>query len=148
MLRILAATLLTLLAVLTSQAALADSHDDDRIKQLALEAILENPEIITDDQNIRLVYREWPILGEHSTFAVGAALAAREQGKYEEFHWSLISLGRATKKTILQATTDLGMDIAKLQRDMTADEVTAHIELSMQLANAIDFTGTPAERQT
>jgi protein-disulfide isomerase len=71
-------------------------------------------------------------------------LAAREQGKYEEFHWSLMGLRRATKETVLQAATDLGMDIEKLQQDMMAEDVSEHIAISMQLANAIGFTGTPS----
>ncbi|TNY46951.1 DsbA family protein, partial [Streptococcus pyogenes] len=39
--------------------------------------------LIEDDPNIRLVYREWPILGDGSVFAAKAALAARKQDKYE-----------------------------------------------------------------
>lgn len=212
--RLVTVTLFTLMAMLAAPAVLAESHSDDRIKQLALDAILENPEIIAEaitllrerdeerrlshmrsriseyrdqlendpnapvlgkadgdvtiveffdyncpycknvapdvlnlingDQNIRLVYREWPILGEDSVFAARAALAAREQGKYEEFHWSLMGLRRATKETVLQAATDLGMDIEKLQQDMMAEDVSEHIAISMQLANAIGFTGTPS----
>ena len=52
--------------------------------------------MIEDDPNIRLVYREWPILGDGSVFAAKAALAARKQDKYEEFHWAMMGLeGRA-----------------------------------------------------
>ena len=52
--------------------------------------------LLDEDPDVRLVYREWPILGEGSVFAAKAALAAREQGKYEAFHWALMSMnGRA-----------------------------------------------------
>ena len=51
-----------------------------------IEALLE------EDPNVRLVYREWPILGDGSVFAARAALASREQGKYEEFHWALMGM--------------------------------------------------------
>jgi protein-disulfide isomerase len=48
--------------------------------------------LMAADPDIRLVYREWPILGEGSVFAARAALAARNQGKYEEFHWAIMGL--------------------------------------------------------
>ena len=48
--------------------------------------------LMAADPDIRLVYREWPILGEGSVFAARAALAARNQGKYEEFHWAMMGL--------------------------------------------------------
>ena len=48
--------------------------------------------LMAADPDIRLVYRELPILGEGSVFAARAALAARNQGKYEEFHWAMMGL--------------------------------------------------------
>ena len=54
--------------------------------------------LIEDDPNIRLVYREWPILGDGSVFAAKAALAARKQDKYEEFHWAMMGLEAARKR--------------------------------------------------
>lgn len=209
----LLAALIALLTI-TASPAFAAGHDDERIKELAIEAILESPEIISqaieilqerernrqqldirqkvelyrqeleydpnapvlgnvegditlieffdyncpycksvapdlltlieEDPGIRLVYREWPILGEDSVFAARAALAAREQGRYEELHWALMSLRRATKESVLAAADELGIDIEKLQSDMLDEQVSAHIELSMRLANVIGLTGTPA----
>lgn len=109
-------------------------------KQVAPEVL----KLLTDDQNIKLVYREWPILGDDSMFAARAALAAREQGLYEEFHWSLMSLSRATQDSVLKAARELGLDMQKLRADMMSEKVTAHIGLSMRLANAIGFSGTPS----
>lgn len=55
--------------------------------------------LIAADPNIRLVYREWPILGDGSVYAARAALAARKQGKYGEFHKAMMALkGRAEEK--------------------------------------------------
>lgn len=59
--------------------------------------------LIEEDPNIRLVYREWPILGDGSVFAAKAALAARKQDKYEEFHWAMMGLeGRAEEASVLR----------------------------------------------
>lgn len=97
------------------------------------------------DPDIRLVYREWPILGEGSVFAARAALAARNQGKYEEFHWAMMGLqGRAEEASILNAAVEIGLDADKLRADMDAPEINEHIQTSMELAAALGFNGTPS----
>ena len=102
-------------------------------------------ELLASDANVRVIYREWPILGEGSVFASRAALAARAQGKYEEFHWALMnSEGRASEASILKLARHLGLDVAKLQADMTSPAVEAHIAQSNALARTLGFTGTPA----
>ena len=101
--------------------------------------------LIEDDPNIRLVYREWPILGEGSVFAAKAALAARKQDKYEEFHWAMMGLeGRAEEASVLRVAEEIGLDIAQLRKDMEASEVEEHIATSMQLTQALGFNGTPS----
>ncbi|SFS21569.1 DsbA family protein [Yoonia litorea] len=101
--------------------------------------------LLGDDEDVRVVYREWPILGEGSVFAARAALAAREQGKYEEMHWALMELrGRAEEASIIAAARDLGLDIDRLRADMESAAVTTHIEDTRELAQALGITGTPA----
>lgn len=100
--------------------------------------------LIQDDKDIRLVYREFPILGDGSVFAARAALAARKQGQYEEMHWALMSLNRAEEKTVLKTAGELGLDLEKLKSDMKAPEVDEHIQKSMQLAQMLGITGTPS----
>jgi len=101
--------------------------------------------LLAADPDVRLVYREWPILGEGSVFATRAALAAREQGLYEDFHWALMGMsGRAEESSVLRIAEDIGLDIAQLRRDMEAPEIDAHIETSMRLAQAFGITGTPS----
>ena len=101
--------------------------------------------LVEQDANVRLVYREWPILGEGSVFAARAALAAREQGKYEEFHVAMMGMqGRAEEASVLQIARDVGLDIDQLRRDMYAPEVDEHIQTSMELTRALGFNGTPS----
>ena len=101
--------------------------------------------LLAADSDVRVVYREWPILGEASVLAARAALAAREQDKYEEMHWALMELrGRAEEASILAAAREIGLDIDQLMIDMNSAEVTAHIEASTALAQSLGFTGTPA----
>ena len=101
--------------------------------------------LMAADPDIRLVCREWPILGEGSVFAARAALAARNQGKYEEFHWAMMGLqGRAEEASILNAAAEIGLDVDKLRADMDAPEISEHIQTSMELAAALGFNGTPS----
>ena len=101
--------------------------------------------LLAADKNVRVVYREWPILGEGSVFAARAALASREQGKYDEFHWAMMELkGRVGKPDVMQAAEKLGIDTAQLRRDMESPKINEHIETSMRLARSLGFNGTPS----
>lgn len=101
--------------------------------------------LLKADPNVRLVYREWPILGEGSVFAARAALAAREQGLYAKFHWAMMGMnGRAEEASVLRIAEEVGLDIARLRRDMEATEVEDHIQTSMRLTQALGLNGTPS----
>jgi len=100
--------------------------------------------LIETDGNVRLVYREWPILGEGSVFAARAALAARNQGKYEEMHVGLMSGRRVDEAYTIKVAEMIGLDVKRLRKDMQAPEVKQHIELSMELAAGLGINGTPS----
>ena len=101
--------------------------------------------LLAADPDIRLVYREWPILGEGSVYAARAALAAREQGLYEEFHWAMMGMeGRAEEASVLRIAEEVGLDIDQLLQDMEAPEIAEHIATSMSLTDALGFNGTPS----
>jgi protein-disulfide isomerase len=105
---------------------------------VAMQAVLKT------DKNLRVVYREFPILSEGSIFAARAALASRAQGRYEEFHWALMSAQTADETSVMKIAEQIGLDVAKLRVDMDAPEVAEHIQTSRDLANAMQFTGTPS----
>lgn len=105
----------------------------------------EVSKLLERDDNVRVVYREWPILGEGSVFAARAALASREQGKYADFHEALMQArGRVDERVVLQIAAGVGLDLDQLQADMDAPEVQAHIDTSLQLAQSLGFSGTPS----
>ena len=107
--------------------------------------IPEVKSLIAADKNIRLVYREWPILGEGSVFAAKAAFASRAQGKYEEFHWALMEMrNRADETTVLRIAEKVGLDIEELLKDMEKPTVSEHIAMSMRITQALGFNGTPS----
>ncbi len=108
-------------------------------------AMPEVQALLDEDPNVRLVYREWPILGEGSVYASRAALASRVQGKYEEFHLALMgSRGRVEEASVLRIAKEIGLDIDQLKTDMQSADVDEHIASSMRLAQSLGFNGTPS----
>ena len=100
--------------------------------------------LLAADSGVRFVMREWPILGQGSLFAAKAALAAREQGRYEEMHWALMALPRAEEDSVMRAAADLGLDLDRLREDMEAPAIVSHFERSNELTQALGFSGTPS----
>ena len=101
-------------------------------------------EIEESDPKLRLVYKEWPILGPDSEFAARAALASRRQGKYLEFHKALmLASGLVNESEALDAALNVGLDLERLKQDMKAPEIKAAIERNKQLAQVLRITGTP-----
>lgn len=101
--------------------------------------------LLAADPNIRVVMREWPVLGEGSTFAARAALAARAQGKYAAFHDALMTMqGRAEEQSVMRVAATVGLDVDQLRRDMDAPEVAEHLQISSGLARSLGFSGTPS----
>ena len=102
-------------------------------------------ELIAADEGVRVLYREWPILGDGSVVASRAALAAREQGMYEALHWAFMDApGRLDEASVMEIAEGIGLDVERLRADMEAPEVDAHIDASMALAEEIGFSGTPS----
>lgn len=101
-------------------------------------------ELISENPNLRVIMREWPILGPNSEIAARASLAAIRQGKFAAFHEALMALPRANAATIRRAADHVGIDFARLEADMQAKEIDAHIEASSSLAKQLGISGTPS----
>lgn len=101
-------------------------------------------EVLSNDKNIRIVYREFPILSEGSIFASRAALASRAQNKYKVFHEELMSAQQLNEISVMQIAKRIGLDVEKLLIDMNDPNVFEHIQTSRDLADALQFTGTPS----
>ncbi len=99
----------------------------------------------TDDPNLGVVYKEFPILGDGSKFAAKVALAAHRQGKYVAFHQAMMKMkGRATQSTALAVAKQIGLDIERLKADMKHPEIEKAIQRNLVLASALRINGTPA----
>jgi len=99
----------------------------------------------SNDRNLRVVYLELPILGVRSAFAARAALAAREQDAYLEFHEALMaSQGYTSPEGIANIARTLLLDPDQLLRDMEDPAIGRIIEENQRLADALGIRGTPA----
>lgn len=96
------------------------------------------------DPQLRIVYKEFPILGPGSVFAAKAALAAHRQGQYAAFHTALMQAkGKVGEASALQAAADIGLDVERLRKDMDDPKVQAAIGRNVALAQSLRINGTP-----
>lgn len=95
--------------------------------------------------DVRIVFKEFPILGPDSQMAAKAALAADKQGKYLAFHQALMDhKGVLDRDALTDIAEDAGLDVELLQIDMESAEVETVIARNMALADTLDIGGTPA----
>jgi protein-disulfide isomerase len=101
-------------------------------------------EVLDADPGLRLVHKEFPILGDGSEAAARVALAAERQGKYRELHRALMSVqGSATEESALAAAAAAGLDVERLRRDMDDPAIAGAIARNRALAAALGINGTP-----
>lgn len=101
-------------------------------------------QLAEQDGNVRVLFKEFPILGPGSEYASKAALASREQGLYAEFHNALMSADtRLDEPQVLAIAGQVGLDVDQLQRDMQNPEIDALIQRNHQLARDLGINGTP-----
>ena len=106
-------------------------------------------DLMKTDQKLKVVLKEFPVLGPGSVEAAQVAVAVRMQDpggkKYLDFHQKLLGgKGQADKARALAAAKDAGLDVARIEKDMTSPEVKATIEENFKLAEAMGMNGTPS----
>ena len=107
-------------------------------------AFPEVAQLIDSDKKIRLILKEFPILAKGSEEASRVALAAKMQGKYWEFHRAMLeNPGQANEASALRVAERLGLDMARLKKDMLAPEVKKEIDATHALGSKMGIQGTP-----
>jgi protein-disulfide isomerase len=104
-------------------------------------------QVVHDDGRIRLVWKDWPILGPASVTAARMALASRYQNKFIEAHDALIAVNaKLTEARIREALAGAGVDVDRLGRDLSAHaaEIDAVLARNNDQAAAFEFRGTPS----
>jgi len=103
--------------------------------------------IVAEDPGVRVIFKEFPILGPDSVVAARAAVASLDQdpAKYFPFHDALMeSRAQLTKERVLDMAREIGLDADRLATDMETPEVNAAILRNRQLGQALGLTGTPS----
>src|SRR3954454_958127 len=105
--------------------------------------------LMKSDPKLKVVLKEFPVLGPGSVEAAQVAVAVRMQDpagkKYLDFHQKLLNgRGQADKARALAAAKDAGADMARLGKDLASPEVRATLEENYKLAEAMGMNGTPS----
>jgi protein-disulfide isomerase len=99
--------------------------------------------LVASDGNVRVVYRELPILGPASGTAAQWSLAAAEQGKFVPFHEALYAGGQLSDASIAAAAATAGLDRARAVRIAASSAVTEEVGKNLSTARALGFNATP-----
>jgi protein-disulfide isomerase len=100
--------------------------------------------VIEKEKQVRFILKELPILSKGSEEAARVALAAKMQGKYWEFHRAMLeSSGQANEASALRVAEKVGVDMAKLKKDMGSPEVKKELDDTRALAGKLGIQGTP-----
>jgi protein-disulfide isomerase len=102
-------------------------------------------QLLADDHQLRLVYKEFPLLGPTSEIAAHAALAARLQGKYDAFHGAMMAAqGNIDDAAIYGVASSVGLDLDRLKQDMNSTDIDQQLKANLALGKALNIPGTPA----
>lgn len=102
-------------------------------------------DLLESDGQLRIVWKEFPILGPVSRFAARASMASEKQGRYLEFHEAVMgSQGKLTEDRVMALAADAGLDVGRLRRDMADPAIEDYLDETMRLARALGINGTPA----
>ncbi len=112
-------------------------------------AMTDMLDLIKSDPKLRVVLKEFPVLGPPSVEAAQVAIAVRMQDatgkKYLDFHQKLLSgSGQVNRARAIAAAKEVGLDVARIEKDMVSSEARATLEESFKLAESMGMNGTPS----
>jgi protein-disulfide isomerase len=107
----------------------------------------ELQQVVQDDGKVRMVWKDWPILGPTSIVAARMALVSKYQDKYDKAHAALIGVSsKLTEPRIRELLAAAGIDVDRATRDLAtnAKAIDAILARNNDQATAFDFKGTPS----
>jgi protein-disulfide isomerase len=112
-------------------------------------ALSDMMDLMKTDSKLKVVLKEFPVLGPGSEEAARVAVAVRMQDptgkKYLEFHQKLLGgRGAADRARALAVAKDVGLDMSRLEKDMASDEAKVTFNENIKLAEALGMNGTPS----
>jgi protein-disulfide isomerase len=104
-------------------------------------------QVVQDDGKVRLVLKDWPILGPVSAVAARMALACKFQDKYREAHDAMMGVNsKLTESRIDELLSGAGIDVDRAKRDLAASAkaIDAILARNNEQAEGLGFNGTPS----
>ena len=101
--------------------------------------------MLKEDPKLRIVYRDFPVLGPASDEAALASLSAARQGRYTAFYGrSFTAPGRPDHERTIQMIRAAGLNEMRTAREMNSAALKAEIKKNLDLGRALGLTGTPS----
>ncbi len=101
--------------------------------------------LIDEDSDVRIVFKEFPILGPESVYAARASLAARNHENHFDFHLALMrARGNLTEEVVGAIAGSVGIDFDEIKEEMASPEIDAIIKGNLELAQSLGITSTPS----
>ena len=104
-------------------------------------------ELVKQDKNVKVLFKEFPILSEDSGLAARAALAVNKLSpkRYFDYHTKLMNhKGEFTEDALLKYADEVGVDRESVRKESNAEWVTKYLAEVRGLASKLDIQGTPA----
>lgn len=101
--------------------------------------------LLAEDDRLKVVYRDMPVLGPDSERFALVSLSAARQGRYAQFYQQVFSgQGALNEERLIQAVRKAGLNEAEVARDLQSKELIAEVEQNLALGRALGLTGTPS----
>ena len=101
--------------------------------------------LLEQDKKVRLVMKEFPILGKESVFASRVAFVAQKHGKYAEFYKAMFDLKTTiNEESTMEVAKSIGLDPEMVKKEMESADIDTFTKNNFDLAKAIGVEGTPA----
>jgi protein-disulfide isomerase len=99
--------------------------------------------LLKEDPKLKVVWRDWPVLGPESELAARASLAAARQGRFRQYYDRLFAAGRPNERTIAEAQQAAGVSPQMVEQVAASPEGKSELVKNSELARALGASGTP-----
>jgi protein-disulfide isomerase len=104
-------------------------------------------ELVKEDKKVRIVYKEFPILGQPSLemSTVGIAVNLVDPSSYKKFHDGMMKSNERGKDAALKVAKAAGINMSKLESTLKNDsaKINEIIQSNLSLGGTIGINGTP-----
>jgi protein-disulfide isomerase len=105
----------------------------------------DTQKLVESDKNVRIVYRDFPVLSPASEEAAMVSLSAAQQGRYERFHNAMFETpGKVSHERTVAMVRTAGLDELRTAKDLNSQALRTEIKRNIDLGRALGLTGTPS----